>query len=181
MVMQKLVLALLLSVPLVVVAADNPELRSIKEADQADRRSMPASDQLRELMQRDGERRARVLEILKEGRLATAWDYFNAALVLQHGESAEDIRLAHALATIAITLDPEHKSAKWLVAASWDRLMLRFKQPQWYGTQSVRDSSGQLVLYTVAPNVVTDADRAELGVPPLVEAQKRVDLRNGSQ
>jgi len=116
--MQKLVLALLLSVPLVVVAADNPELRSIKEADQADRRSMPASDQLRELMQRDGERRVRVLEILKEGRLATAWDYFNAALVLQHGESAEDIRLAHALATIAITLDPEHKRAKWLVAAS---------------------------------------------------------------
>ncbi len=59
--------------------------------------------------------------------------------------------------------------------------MLRFKQPQWYGTQSVRDSSGQFVLYTVAPDVVTDADRAALGVPSLVEAQKRVDLRNGSQ
>jgi hypothetical protein len=174
----KVFLALLLSVPLSVVAGDNPELRSIRDADQADRRAAPTPDKLRELMQRDSERRSRVLEILKDGRLTTAWDYFNAALVLQHGGSAEEIRLAHSLSTVAATLGPEHKSAKWLMAASWDRLMLRLKQPQWYGTQSTRDQSGRYTLYPVDPDAVTDADRAVLGVPSLAEAQARNDSRN---
>lgn len=177
-----LFLVLLLS-PSIAAAGDNPELRAIKEADQADRQSSPAPapENWRAVMQRDGERRNRVLEILKEGQLKTAWDYFNAAIVLQHGSSAEDIRLAHSLSTIAITLDPEHKRAKWLVAASWDRLMLRFEQPQWYGTQSVRDASGKFSLYPVDPNAVTDTDRVALGVPTLAEAQARAESRNGSR
>lgn len=181
MLIQKVILALLMFAPLIAIAGDNPELRSIKEADQADRRSEPASDAWRGVMQRDGERRTRVLEILKDGQLSTAWDYYNAALVLQHGNSAEDIRLAHSLSTIANTLDPEHKRAKWLLAASWDRLMLYFKQPQWYGTQSVRDPSGKFVLYPVDPDAVTDADRAALGVPSLAEAQARIESKRESK
>ena len=181
MAIQKVILALLLFAPFVAIARDNPELRSIREADQADRRSTPASDTWRGVMQRDSERRTRVLEILKDGQLSTAWDYYNAALVLQHGGSSEDIRLAHSLSTIALTLDPEHKRAKWLLAASWDRLMLYFKQPQWYGTQSVPDSSGRNILYPVDPDAITDADRAALGVPPLAETQARIDSQSESR
>ncbi len=172
---------LLLLTPLVTFAADNAELRSIKEADQADRQQSTAPEHWREVMRRDGERRGRVLEILSAGQLSTAWDYYNAALVLQHGQSAEDIRLAHSLATVAATLDPEHKSAKWLMAASWDRLMVRLKQPQWYGTQSTRGADGKFVLLPVHPNAVTDSDRAALGVPSLADAQAKIDSRNGSR
>ena len=177
----KLILCLLLSAPFAIYAADNAELRSIKDADQADRRSASTPEQWREITLRDQERRERVLEILKSGQLSTAWDYFNAALVLQHGGSAEDIRLAHSLTTVAAAIDPEHPRAKWLIAASWDRLMTRMNRPQWYGTQSTRDSSGRFVLVPVEPDAVSDADRAALGVPSLEEAQERLDARNNNE
>ena len=175
------ILLFLLLLPISAYAADNAELRSIKEADQADRRSSPTEEKWREIALRDVERRERVLEIIKSGQLSTAWDYFNAALVLQHGGSAEDIRRAHALSTIAATIDPEHPQAKWLMAASWDRLMMRLNRRQWYGTQSTRDSSGVFALSPVEPGAVTDADRAALGVPSLAEAQARIDARNNSE
>lgn len=172
-----LIAILLLSLPMFSLASDNSELRSIKDADQADR-AAGRSINWAEVSKRDAQRRVRVLELLKSGGLSTAWDYFNAALVLQHGQTIEDIRLAHSLATVAATVDPTHPSAKWLMAASWDRLMDRFKQPQWYGTQFTEDASGRTVLVPVNPDAVTDADRLALGVPPLAEAQARADARN---
>ena len=181
MIQLKTTIFLLLFVPLVCLAADNAELRSIKDADQADRRSAPTQEQWREITRRDQERRERVLEIIKSGQLSTAWDYFNAALVLQHGGSTSDIRLAHSLSTVAAAIDPEHPRAKWLMAASWDRLMIRLNRPQWYGTQSTKDSSGKFVLAPVEPDVVSDADRTALGVPSLAEAQERLDARNNSE
>jgi hypothetical protein len=171
----------LMALPFAVFAADNPELRTLKEADQSDRNDRKVRENGNELRRRDAERRERVLEILRASELSTAWDYFNAALILQHGGSVEHIRLAHSLSTVAATIDPEHPRAKWLMAASWDRLMLRLKQPQWYGTQSVKDTSGRFVLYIVHPDAVSDADRQALGVPTLIEAQASLDLRNGSE
>lgn len=173
--------ALLLLTPLATFAADNAELRSIKEADQADRQQSTTAEHRREIWHRDGERRGRVLEILSAAQLTTAWDYYNAALVLQHSQSVEDIRLAHSLATVAATLDPGHKSAKWLMAASWDRLMVRLKQPQWYATQSTRDADGKLALFPVHPDAVSDSDRAAFGVPSLAETQAKIDTRNRSR
>ena len=173
--------ALLMALPFAVFAADNPELRTLKEADQSDRSDRKVRENGNELRRRDAERRERVLEILRASELSTAWDYFNAALILQHGDSVEDIRLAHSLSTVAATVDPGHPRAKWLMAASWDRLMLRLKQPQWYGTQSMKDASGQFVLYMVHPDAVSDVDRQALGVPTLAEAQASLDLRNGSE
>ncbi|MFC0676301.1 hypothetical protein ACFFGH_00365 [Lysobacter korlensis] len=169
---------LLMALPFVAFATDNAELRALKQADQTDRSDPMLSDKWPDVLQRDAQRRKRVLEILQAGGLTTAWDYYNAALVMQHGRSSDDIRLAHSLSTIAATLDPKHPSAKWLMAASWDRLMLRFKQPQWYGTQSIQDDSGKFVLYTVHPDAVTDADRVALGVPTLAQAQAEADRAN---
>lgn len=175
---RKLLLWLLLA-PLLAAAADNPELRALKEADQADRNPSIVREQWREVNQRDGERRARVLEIIKEGQLSTAWDYFNAALVLQHGNSADDIRLAHSLSTIAATVDPQHPRASWLKAASWDRLMLRLGKQQWYGTQSTRDpASGEFVLLPIDEDAVSDADRIALGVPRLAEIKAELEARS---
>lgn len=162
-------------------AADNPELRAIKDADQADRSGLGMGKDWRAVVARDKSRRDRVLEILKDGGLDTAWDHFNAALVLQHGGSADDIRLAHALSTLSATLDPAHPGARWLMAASWDRLMLRLEQPQWYGTQWVQDAAGTHVLSPVQPGAVTDADRIALGVPTLAEMQARLDALNSGK
>ena len=118
---------------------------------------------------------------MQSGELNTAKGYFNAALIMQHGSTTEDIRIAHALSTIASTLDPAYPRAKWLMAASWDRLMVRLKQPQWYGTQSVRDASGKFVLYPVLADAVTDEERTKFGVLTLEDAQPMAASRNGSE
>src|SRR5688500_1004222 len=133
----------LLTVPTISVAADNEQLRAIVQADQAEREREWKPEDWQGVAQRDGERRAKVQIELAAGRVNTSSDFFNAALVMQHGQGLEDIRMAHALATIAASLDPSNRSAKWLKAASWDRMMSTQKKPQWYGTQYVRDADGK--------------------------------------
>ena len=64
------------------------ELAALFAADQADR-SMEGGD-WSEITARDGERRARVLEIVQAGQLSGSADYFHAAMILQHGDLPED-------------------------------------------------------------------------------------------
>jgi hypothetical protein len=97
---------------------------------------------------------------------------------MQHGDTLEEIRMAHALATIAASIDPLDRSARWLKAASWDRLLLRQKKPQWYGTQYVRQGNGKWALGQMDESAVTDADRIELAVPTLAEIKKQVEVMN---
>lgn len=158
-----------------VLAQNNPELMQMLAADQAARGGQDIDWEI--VSAEDAERRDAVMSILEAGEVRTAQDYFNAAMIYQHGESSEDIRLAHAFATIASTLG-HSSSADWLKAASWDRLLLRLDQPQWYGTQYIPDDSGNWVLYPVHPDAVTDDQRAEWSVPSLAEAEARVDEMN---
>ena len=173
-----LVLTLLLVAPISCFGANNDQLREIMYADQADRQVEPGPDQWKDISKRDAARRAKVQDELAAGRVQTSADFYNAALVMQHGDTLEDIRMAHALATIAASLDPLDRSARWLKAASWDRLLLRQKKPQWYGTQYVRDTNGKWALYEVDESAVTDADRIELAAPTIAEAKKRVEVMN---
>lgn len=108
---------------------------------------------------------------MKDGELHTARDYFSAAMVFQH--SAEDIGLAHSLATIASYLDPQNKQYRWLIAASWDRMLMQHIQPQWYGTQYQTDDQGTF-LFPIADGAVTDAERTAMGVPSLDESRARL-------
>src|SRR5690606_8278921 len=158
-------------------AQNNSELAQMFAADQAARRSPNINWE--DLRTEDEERRSTVMSILAAGGIQTALDYYNAAMIFQHGDSAEDIRLAHAFATISSTLG-NSSASNWLMAASWDRLMLQFEQPQWYGTQYVRDDSGKWVLYQVDPDAVTDDQRAEWSVPSLQESGERAELMNGT-
>ena len=171
-------LSMLLVAPLSCLGANNDQLREIMYADQADRQSEPSLDQWKDIAKRDAARRSLVHAELLAGRVYTSADFYNAALVMQHGDTFEEIRMAHALATIAASLDPLDRSARWLKAASWDRLLLRQKKPQWYGTQYVRDASGKWTLGPIDESAVTDADRVELHVPTLAETKKRVDAMN---
>jgi hypothetical protein len=127
--------------------------------------------------QQDAERRSAVMSILQAGGIKTAQDYYNAAMIFQHGGSAEEIRLAHSFATIASALGST-SAANWLKAATWDRLLSRFDQPQWYGTQYVMDDTGNWVLYPVEPDAVTDEQRAEWSVPSLEDSLARAEAMN---
>ena len=157
--------------PLHAQVADNAELASLYRDDQKARDSTDIDWTV--VSREDAQRRARVLVLLGEGQLRTATDYFNAAMVFQHGVDLADYRIAHALATLAATLDPERANYRWLVAASWDRMMTAQLQPQWYGTQFQGSDEG-LFLYPVAEGAVDDAERVRMGVPTLAQSQARV-------
>ena len=154
-----------------VSVADNALLKTIFDADQMDRTGGNIAREPVAVLCRDRQRRDIALEQIKAGRLQTASDYFHAAMVLQH--SLEDIRLAHALSTIATVLDPDRMQYRWLTAASWDRLLVQHAQPQWYGTQYHSDEHG-MFLYPVAQGAVSDAERRRMGAPPLAEAEEMV-------
>jgi len=158
--------------------ASNKELAALYEADQADRKD-PAAIDWNVVGPRDRARQAITLRIMKEGGLRTAEDFHNAALIFQHGSSAEDIQLAYSLATLSVTLSPEDKAMRWLQAAAWDRNLMRQGKPQWYGTQYQFNSATQRTeLYKVDESAVTDAQREAAGVPSLAQAKEREAMFN---
>jgi len=148
---------------------DNAELASLYDADQQARADRANIDWNR-VAKEDAERRARVLALMREGAVRSAEDHFRAAMVFQHGSTLADYRIAHALATLASALDPERVNYRWLIAASWDRMMTAQLQPQWYGTQFHGSDTG-MFLYPVAEDAVDDAERARMGTPSLAEAR----------
>jgi hypothetical protein len=114
------------------------------------------------------------MELLRSGQVRTANDYFHASLIFQHSTSADDNALAHALASIAARIDPQHRGAKWLAAAAMDRALMRRGKPQWYGTQYAKASSGDhWDLYAVDERAVTDEERKAVGLRPLAELRER--------
>jgi len=176
--LRALVLVLLASISAEAFAQNNAELAAMFAADQAARRGENIDWAV--VNAQDAGRRSEVMSILNAGGIQTALDYYSAAMIFQHGDSEEEIRLAHSFATISAALG-NTSAANWLKAASWDRLMLRYEQPQWYGTQYVMDESGRWMLYEVHPDAVTDEQRVAWSVPSLAEAQARVAQMNGDR
>lgn len=153
----------------------NLELRKLKDQDQAPRLGNTDAIDWKTLSVQDAQRRKQVVAILADGGARTSEDYYNAALIYQHGDTAEEIELAYSLATLAVKLDPDNGPAKWLTAAAWDRIMMRLGKPQWYGTQYVRPKGADhWQLYTIDEKAVTDDDRKSLGVPSLAQAKAHV-------
>ncbi|WP_237132371.1 hypothetical protein [Pseudohongiella sp. O18] len=155
---------------------DNTELEQLYLSDQSARQAQPINWE--ELREEDAVRREQVLSILRNGDIQSARDYFHAAMIFQHGNSPEDIRLAHSFATIAATLDSSLANVNWLKAATWDRLLLNFDQPQWFGTQFVRDGDGSLTLYKMEPDVISDEQRTAWSVPTVSESLQLLEQRN---
>lgn len=154
---------------------DNAELMALSRADQADRTSEIDWDVVN---QRDKERREKVGVMLAAGAVRTARDYYNAAMVFQHGDTADDYALAFSLATMARKLAPEHPAPKWLSAAAFDRYLLSRNMPQWYGTQSKTYSDGRTELDPVDPKAVSEEQRVALGVPRLQDELARIAEQN---
>ena len=159
---------------------ENAELRALYAQDQA-ARSAPDIDWVA-LTKADAARREKVQAMLAAGIVRGANDYYHAAMVFQHGDTLADYRLANALATLAMQLDPGNKHYRWLAGASWDRLLMRQLQPQWYGTQYKGDAKG-MYLYPVAADAVTDAERKAMvghtlaeSIAHVAEAAREMDM-----
>src|SRR5260370_23331367 len=103
-------------------------------------------EQLSDISTRDEQRRARVMEMVGQAQLQSAEEYFHAAMVLQHGKEPEEHLLAHELATIAGFKD--HKSGKWLSAATLDRFLQSLGRPQRSATHHRRHEERPLAAQT---------------------------------
>lgn len=165
-------------------AASCEEIRLLYEADQADRAkiSSPGSGtgQMQEMIkisQRDAERRKRTQELLNDGQLRSADDYYCAAMVLQHGDKPDDFLLSHILATASLKLGRE-KSA-WLVAASLDRYLMKIEQPQIFGSQFNNPHPADPAKWTNEPfneKLVSESLRKIYYQPTLQEIKNRLEL-----
>lgn len=146
----------------------DPELVALLDADQADRQGAFSP----EIVTRDAERRARFDQLLKQGKVKSARDYWMAALLFQHGATVDDIDRARTYAKKANALQSTC-STRRVMALTEDRWLMYQHKPQKYGTQfrgePVDGGTPKWVLYEVDPTV-TDAQRAKLCVGPLSEA-----------
>ena len=150
--------------------ADNARLAAIYQEDQQVRQKMPIDWSV--VAPLDRAHRTEVLDLLRNGKVITAKDYVHAAMVFQHGDTSDDHRMAFGLSHIAATLDPSIKMARWLSAASWDRILKGHDVPQWYGTQYHQPTpGGPTALYKVDESAVSDEERARMNVPTLQEAK----------
>lgn len=165
----------LVLLPILVNSAtpSNSRIAELKTADQADR--SPGGATLNVSL-RDAERRAEIRSLLSQGLVRSASDYLDAALILQHGETPEDHQLAYALATISLEIEPTRR-ARFLVAATWDRILWRRNKPQWYATNYVREGD-KWVLWTVDEAAITEEERERMSGRTLEESKALAEKMN---
>jgi len=153
----------------------NKELKKIYEDDQADRLSPEArgssdmsNKHFREyVVPRDMERQNRVFEILKDDSDFDAEDYYNAAMILQHSEDKQ----SEAVPLAKKSMELGFERAKWLYAASYDRMLVANGKKQKFGTQFWHPNDGEITPRPVDEET-TDEERAKYNVPPIEEALK---------
>lgn len=126
------------------------------------------------LRERDRGRREQAFAALEElrgaGRLSND-DLYHAAWLYNHGDSPEDAKFAHELASVASRRGLA--KARWLAAAAYDRWCMYEGRPQKFGTQFVPDG----VRYRLwdVDSSTTDAERAEWDVPNLAAQLARAE------
>lgn len=148
----------------------NEELHALYDEDLADARTFHGEESF---LASQG-RRQRASKILEAGGVRVAEDFLHATFIFQHGERLEHWAQAHLLARTAADLG--HPRARYMVAASYDRWLMRQGRPQKYGTNSINDG-GRARVWDYDP-AVTDAERATWDVPPLAELLARAEQIN---
>lgn len=156
------------------IVKDNAELQAMYEADQSNRRSGNIDWSI--VSKKDSLRRVRVYELLDSNKVRTAQDYYNAAMIFQHGSDTIASGMAVKMMRKAIKLDPTIN--KWLLAAAIDRDLMRKGEPQIYGTQYTRKNGGPWKRYKIDTTVITDQERIEFGVETLAEQREKVKRMN---
>jgi hypothetical protein len=146
---------------------DNPRLVVLFQEDQDDRHGFPNTKRTyEEINERDEARRQEILALLARGKVRTAQDYFYSAIIFHHGQTNDHYRMASSLAWIAATLEPKPKYL-YETASTWDRVMVKRNQPQWYGVQEKYDEKfKQIGFYPINDTAVTDEERVRFQIKP---------------
>jgi tetratricopeptide (TPR) repeat protein len=151
---------------------NNAELQKMFDEDQSGRSGTIDPN----LYQQDRVREKRLYELIAEGKVITAKDHFNSAMIFQHGVDTTASRMAVKYMRKALELDPSMN--KWLLAAAIDRDLMRRGQPQIYGTQFTQavhsiGTNGVWKRYTIDSTKVTDEERRAYNVETLAEQRER--------
>lgn len=136
-------------------------------------------------------RRAEIRKLVEEGRLTSGEDFSDAALIFQHGQTAEEFLFAHVLAVEALIRGGS--ADKWLAAATLDRYLQAVNRPQVFGTQYPGDkAAGNTPKPQVDPRVMNiqrtqqpydakllpDFVRQDFCVPDVSQQEKNLAIFN---
>lgn len=146
---------------------DNLELIRIEAEDQAVRgQNWSELDRPALMAIREGDRmrNLRVRELVLDGQVVTRADFARAALVLQHGRHFSSFRLAHELSICALLLGDDG-FGRWLVAATFDRMLLSIGHKQRFGSQINSDGT----IEDLDSYGICDAQRIAFGTMPARE------------
>jgi hypothetical protein len=141
------------------------ELEKIFDDDQSDGRPYGTPEEQAQTDARGRRRIDRVSELVGQGLLRSADDYYHAAMVFQHSARSEDYLTAHVLASVAGFKG--HPWGSWLSAASLDLFLLSVDRPQVLGTIYGESNFARY------DRRFPDAVRREYCVPPLEGFQRR--------
>lgn len=154
---------------------DNTELNKMYEEDQTSRAKSNIDWNI--LSKQDSIREARVYELIKEGKIVTGRDYYNSAMIFQHGRDTLASGMAVKQMRKAIELDSTIN--KWLLAAAIDRDLMRKRKPQIYGTQFIKMGvNGRWERYKIDTTLVSDAERKYYNVETLAEQKIKEHTMN---
>ncbi len=159
------------------------EIRRLYEADQKEREkdfTGLTAEEIEMVNKRDAQRRERTRDLLARGMLQTGEDHRFAAFIFQHGDTAEDILLAHVLAVTGIARGDSE--SRWIAAATLDRYLHRQNQPQIFGTQFLGQTAE--IKWTQEPfnrDLLTESIRREFCVPSLPQQAVILDAMNKRQ
>lgn len=160
---------------------DNAELQKMYNEDQSSRMVKEIDWSI--LSKQDMEREKRVYELVKSGKIITGKDYYNSAMIFQHGNDTLASSMAVKQMKKAIELDTTIN--KWLLAAAIDRDLMRRQKPQIYGTQYVKNNGEtKWRRYEIDTTKVTDAERKQYGVETLAEQvvkERNMNLKSISE
>jgi len=150
--------------------ANNSELKKMYDEDQNDRKTDNINWSI--VSKKDRNRESRVYQLLDSNKVITANDYYNAAMIFQHGNDSVAYGMAVKLMKNALKLDSTIN--KWLLAAAIDRELMSREEPQIYGTQYRILEDQSMILYKIDTTKVTDKERIEYGVRTLKEQKEYV-------
>lgn len=157
---------------------NNQKLQKLTDADQYERSPKYYVGNEMRVAHHDEERRQKVTKMLAEKKVRTGHDYYNVALIYQHGATLTDIKKAHTFSKKSMELG--YQPAKWLYAATTDRYLVWSGKKQKFGTQyriiSIQERNGKQRKKAVLEPYdkrTTDGVRATFNVPPLKELLKQ--------
>jgi tetratricopeptide (TPR) repeat protein len=173
-----LVIQLIFSYTVYSQTTDNVELQKMYEEDQSSRQVGNINWTI--LSKQDSLREIRVYEFIKDGKIITGKDYYNSAMIFQHGRDSIAYGMAVRQMKKAIELDTTIN--KWLLAAAIDRDLVSRGKPQIYGTQYFKNKGqSKWKRREIDTTKVTDEERKYYHVETLAEQklkERRMNLRS---